>query len=227
MHTRANRIHSTSSRAVSAIPEVASAMPQAVRGEKRKKAPQSDNRKQKRTKQNHRIRTAPAVEDSTVRIQSTALRRAPVDDASRQLVVEGSTIRVGSPSIRGTAASDEARQQALPDPNQPIPSSPAPSIVSVGIRSMTNLSRIRSPHASSSVSQQIASSPLRLEAFPTPQTTSESSQLTSSKRYSSRSVLAPRDLRVTAVLETTCRMMEKHLLTDHPFPTEPELILVR
>jgi hypothetical protein len=47
-----------------------------------------------------------------------------------------------------------------------------------------------------------------------------------SKRYGSRSVLAPGDLRVTAVLETMHRMMEKQLLSERPFPTEAEFMLV-
>jgi len=45
-------------------------------------------------------------------------------------------------------------------------------------------------------------------------------------RYSSRSILAPGDLKVTAVLEATCRMLERYLLSKNPFPTEPELLAV-
>jgi hypothetical protein len=45
-------------------------------------------------------------------------------------------------------------------------------------------------------------------------------------RYSSRSLLGPGDLTVTAVLGTTGGMLEKYLLSKNPFPTDPELFAV-
>ena len=70
-------------------------------------------------------------------------------------------------------------------------------------------------------------SPLRIETTEEPQTLAGPSLSTDLKSwYSSRSILAPGDLKVTTVLETTCRLMEKYLLSQNPFPMEPELLVV-
>ena len=73
------------------------------------------------------------------------------------------------------------------------------------------------------------SSPLRhFRATEEPQTLASQTVSTNSKpQYSSRSILGPGDLKVTAALETTCRMMEKYLLCKNPFPTEPALLVVK
>ena len=131
--------------------------------------------------------------------------------------IEGSTTQVISASTPIASVPNPALMPSLPLPNQASNSmSPVPSVISVGIRSATNLSRLLSPHPSSSASQFILLSP--------PNTLSSLS--VSSKQYGSRSVLAPGDLRVTAVLETIYRMMEKIILNESPFPTEAELMLV-
>jgi hypothetical protein len=54
----------------------------------------------------------------------------------------------------------------------------------------------------------------------------ESVNTKSKTRYGNRSVLGPGDLKVTAVLETASRMLEKYLLSKNPFPTETELLAV-
>jgi hypothetical protein len=161
-------------------------MPRTANGKKRKSTLQADKQKRKRTK---------AI-------------------ASR---IEGSTTQIASASTRIVSAPNPALKPSLPLPNQASNSmSPTPTVISVGIRSGTNLSQLRSPHPSSSASQFTRLSP--------PNTPSSLSG--SSKRYGSRSVFAPRDLRVTAVLETMRRMMEKQLLSERPFPTEAEFMLV-
>ena len=128
--------------------------------------------------------------------------------------------------------------------------SPSTNIVSIGIRrsspsaSSVGKSTIR---PSSSASQQAramtpivrtsgpsftqVSSPLRFETTneslsPMTQESSANQKLSVKPRYSSRSILGPGDLKITAVLESTCRMMEKYLLSRNPFPTEAELLAV-
>jgi len=236
MHTRANRILSNTSKEVSTIPEVVSTMPQAP---KRKKAAEKNNRKKKRVKKNTTTIEPELVSDSEGGARATTLPNAPptatpsrsspiqhADTAGRSSPIPDFDLASRSSPIRYMVSDRrETGQRALPPPNAPM-SSPVPaSIVSVGIRSASNLSRIRSPHASSSVSQQMASSPLRLEVPQTPQTPSSLAS-GGGGRCGSRSKLAAGDLRVSAVIERTSRLMEKHLLTDQPFPTDPELKLV-
>ena len=89
-----------------------------------------------------------------------------------------------------------------------------------------------------SVSQLREPSPLRFESSPlrcfrateepqTPASQTVSTNSGSKPQYSSQSILGPGDLKVTAALETTCRMMEKYLLCKNPFPTEPALLAVK
>ena len=86
-------------------------------------------------------------------------------------------------------------------------------------------------HSYSQVSSTLRfeSSPLRFETVNELQTlTSQTagSNLKFKSRYSSRSILGPGDLEFMTVLETTCQMLEKYLLSKNPFPTEPELLAV-
>lgn len=108
-------------------------------------------------------------------------------------------------------------------------------------RAMTPVQVARTTTSFSQVSSPLCfeSSPLRFETTderqtPTPQSaktgtpTGEAASANSNlkPRYSSRSLLSPGDLKVTAVLETTCRMLERYLLSTNPFPMESELLAV-
>ena len=133
--------------------------------------------------------------------------------------IEGSITQVSSASTPIVSAPNPALKPSLPPPNQAsISMSPAHSVISnIAIRSATNLSHLRSPHPSPAASKLIPSSLPRIPS---------SLSVSSKQRYGSRSVLAPGDLRVTAVLETMRRLMEKQLLSQTPFPTEAEFVLV-
>ena len=214
-----------------------------ARAQKRKNPFLKRNLPTKRTKKNP-IRTAEPerVGDSEVGVKDKTLRIAPpTDDTRRSSPLHFDSTDTGYPSspIRATNVTSrpsskhataemrrsEPRQRALPPSNPPSSSPVAASIVSVGLRSTTNLSHLWSPHPSSSVSQQITSSPHHLGVTKTLQM--PSSVASSGQRYGNRSKLSVRDLRVTAVIETMCLLMEKHLLTDQPFPKDSELKLVR
>ena len=218
-------------------------MPNTARAEKRKKPVLKRNLLTKRTKKNP-IRTAEPerVGDSEVGIKAETLWIAPPTDDTRwssplhfdstdtgypssPIKATNVTSRPSSKHATAEMQGSEPRQWALPPSNPPSSSPVAASIVSVGLRSTTNLSHLRSPHPSSSVSQQITSSPQHLGVTKTLQT--PSSIASSGRRYSNRSKLSVGDLRVTAVIETTSLLMEKHLLTDQPFPKDSELKLVR
>jgi len=120
---------------------------------------------------------------------------------------------------------------------------PPSSIGSSSIRPSSSISqRAMTPNLNAynpTPSQFMGSSPLRFEAPLSPIADEPSPNAIPFKitdeprtpadvksRYSSRSILGPGDLKVTAVLETTCRMMEKYLLSKNPFPTDPELLAV-
>ena len=184
--TRPLHTISSISKATMATPGVASPMPQCANGQKRKLTLQAHKQKRKEMKA-----TASCIKGLTTQV-----------------------ISVSTPTV---STPNPALTPSRPPPNQASNSmSLAPSVISVGIFSVTNLSHLQSPHPSSSASQFIPSSP--------PNTPSSLS--VSSKQYGSRSVLAPGDLRVTAILETIRRMMEKIMLSERPFPTEAELMLV-
>lgn len=107
------------------------------------------------------------------------------------------------------AITNGSTSPVLPEVNQSsLLTSPMAIVASTGIRS-TNRSYF--PTVNPSASQFIPPSP---------------SHCSTNSKYTSRSILSPNDLTVTAVLETTCRMMEKYLLTERPFPTDAEFILV-
>lgn len=148
---------------------------------------------------------------------------------------------------------EEQRQRTPSRRSQFITMSPAANIVTVGIRrgAPSSAGSQSSIYPSSSASQRAvsprisvsqASSPLRFELessplrfgrtdrsephTPTNQLQVESANTKSKTRYGNRSVLGPGDLKVTAVLETSSRMLEKYLLSKNPFPTETELLAV-
>ena len=212
-------------------------MPGMGRAEKRKKPVERRNLSTKRVKKNPKRTTGPErVGDSEVGVEAITLRIAPATDAagrSSPLNFDSTDTGCSSSPIRATNATSgpsskhamwEPRQRALPPSNPPSSSPVAASIVSVGLRPATNLSHLWSPHPSSSVSQQITSSPQNLRLPQSPQT--PSSIASSRRRYGNRSKLSVGDLRITAVIETTNLLMEKHLLTDQPFPKDSELKMV-
>lgn len=217
-------------------------MPNAPRAEKRKNTVGRNNQRTKRMKKKPETIEPERGSDSEVGLETITLRNAPAADTtgrSSPLHFDYTNTTVSSPIRQASTTSASwpnsiahapsgrpaPSRQVLP-PSNPPSSSPVPaSIVSVGLRATTNQRRIQSPHPSSSVSQRVTSSPLRLEVPQTPRT--PQSIASNSQRYGNRSKLSAGDLRVTAVLETTSLLMEKHLLTEQPFPTDPELKLVR
>jgi hypothetical protein len=193
--------------------------------------------------------------NSRYAVGASANRTGRASHTGGQSSIRTSVAGTSSTFLDTEAIRIEEMRKAPSDNSRLMTISPTANIVSVGLRrgppSSIGSSSIR---PSSSVSQRaitpklkdynptrlqfLGSSPLRFEAssgsledeptpLPLPRTPTRPPTSTDSKsRYSSRSIFGPGDLNITAVLETTCRMMEKYLLSKNPFPTEPELLAV-